>query len=224
MSEIIIIGNDSVKGKAYLVQPDLEKAPAVIVFHAWWGLNVFIKQLANRICKEGFVVLAPDYYLGEEASSIDQAKVLKTKFDRSYSYALARNSLEYLLTSDYVHPKKVATIGYSLGCGPALELARGKPDSVRAVVLFYGTGGGKFDNVEADFLGHFAQDDQWGAHAKKVIALKERLSKSSGSVEFYTYPQTQHWFFESDRSEAYNKDAAEKAWIRTIQFLKEKLA
>jgi carboxymethylenebutenolidase len=224
MRELITIGNDSIQAKAYISQPELEKAPAVLVFHAWWGLNTFIQQLANRICVEGFVVLVPDYSLGEVASSIDQAKVLKSKMDRSYTYALAKISLDHLLASDFVLPKEVAVIGFSLGCGPALELARSRPSSVRAVVLFYGTGGGKFDAATADFLGHFAEDDQWGAHTKKVGALKDRLSKSSGSVEFHTYPQTQHWFFESDRVDEYNREAAEEAWTRTIQFLKEKLS
>ena len=56
-----------------------------------------------------------------------------------------------------------------------------------------------------------------------VAALKDRLSKSSGSVEFHTYPQTKLWFFESDNVDAYNKEAAEEAWYRTIQFLKGKL-
>jgi carboxymethylenebutenolidase len=111
-----------------------------------------------------------------------------------------------------------------LGGGSALELARSRPNAVRKVVLFYGTGGGKFDSAKADFLGHFAEDDQWGAHAKKVTALKERLSKSGGEVEFHTYPHTMHWFFESDRVDSYNEEAAEVAWTRTVRFLKENLS
>jgi carboxymethylenebutenolidase len=216
MSKLITNGNDSIQGKAYIAQPKLEKAPAVLVFHAWWGLNTFVQQLANQICDEGFIVLAPDYYLGEVASSIEQAKILKSQMDRSYTYTLAKQALDHLLVYELVLPREVAVIGFSLGCGPALELARSKPDAVRAVVLLYGKGGGKFETARADFLGHFADNNQWGAHSKKVAALKERLKKSRGSVEFYKYSHTKHWFFESDR-------AAEEAWTRTIQFLKEKL-
>lgn len=224
MGELITIGNESIQGKAYLAQPRLEKAPAVLLFHAWWGLNNFMQQFSTRIRDEGFVVLAPDYYHGRVASSIDEAKVLKSLMDRSYTYALAKLSIDHLVAYDFVLPKEIATIGFSLGCGPAMELARSKPDAIRAVVLFYGTGGGKFDSVKADFLGHFAEDDQWGAHTKKVAALKERLSKSSGMVEFHSYPQTKHWFFESDRVDSYSEDAAKAAWTRTIHFLKEKLS
>jgi carboxymethylenebutenolidase len=221
MGELVTIGNVSMGCQAYLARPRLEPAPAALIFHAWWGLNAFIQQLSDRLCDEGFVVLAPGYYRGKVAASTDQAQVLKSQMDRSRAYALAKQALEQLLAYDFVLPKQVATIGLSLGCGPALELARSKPDTIRAVVLFYGTGGGKFDAAQADFLGHFAEDDQWGAHAKKVAALKERLSKSSGTVEFYTYSQTKHWFFESDRVDAYNEEAAQTAWNRTIRFLKE---
>jgi carboxymethylenebutenolidase len=224
MGEMITIGDDSIQGKAYLAQPDLEAAPGVLILHAWWGLNTFFKQLSDRVCGEGFVVLTPDYYQGRVASSIDQAKVLKSQMDRSSTYALAKKALDHLLAYDFVFPKQVATLGVSLGCGPALELARSRPGAVRKVVLFYGTGGGKFDSAKADFLGHFAEDDQWGAHAKKVTALKERLSKSGGEVEFYTYPHTKHWFFESDRVDSYTEEAAEVAWTRTVRFLKENLS
>jgi carboxymethylenebutenolidase len=177
MGELISIGNGSIHCQAYMTKPTLEKAPAVLLFHAWWGLNAYIQQLSDRICDEGFVVLAPDYYRGKIASSVDEAKVLKSKMDRTYTYTLAKLSLGHLLEHELVYPKEVATIGFSLGCGPALELDRSKSDAVRAVVLFYGTGGGKFDSAQADFLGHFAEDDEWGAHSKKVAALEQRLSK-----------------------------------------------
>jgi carboxymethylenebutenolidase len=221
MGEMISIGHGSTQTQGYLARPRQGQGPGVLVFHAWWGLNAFIRGLADRIGDEGFVVLVPDYYQGEVASSIDRAKALRSQMDRASTYTIAKQALSDLLADGCVFPKEVATLGISLGCGPALELARSRADSVRAVVLFYGTGGGKFDSAKADFLGHFAEDDQWGAHAKKVAALGERLSSSSGKVEFHTYPGAQHWFFESDRADAYNETAAEEAWARTLRFLKQ---
>lgn len=223
MEQLISIGTDKVQGDAYLALPDLAQAPGVLLFHAWWGLNTFFRDTCSRLSKEGFAVLAPDYFQGGVASTIEEAKSLRSQMDRSYAYGLAKQSLDHLLALDSVYPKQVAVIGFSLGCGAALELARSRPEVVRAVVLFYGAGGGRFDAARADFLGHFAEDDQWGAHAKKVTALKQRLLKSGGEVDFYTYPNTQHWFFESDRPEAYIKIAAEEAWTRTLDFLRAKL-
>jgi carboxymethylenebutenolidase len=38
-------------------------------------------------------------------------------------------------------------------------------------------------------------------------------------VTFYTYAGTGHWFFEKDRVDAYNAEAARLAWQRTAEFL-----
>jgi len=42
-------------------------------------------------------------------------------------------------------------------------------------------------------------------------------------VTFYIYPNTDHWFSEPDRTDAYNEAAATLAWTRTLTFLKENL-
>jgi carboxymethylenebutenolidase len=223
MDEMIIFGDGSGQVNAIFCWPKLDKAPGVLMFHTWWGLNAFFKETASRLSQEGFVVLAPDYFHGHTATTIEDAKALRSQMDRKRTYAQAKQALEYLIEQEKVFPKQVAVIGFSLGCGPALELARSKPDSVKAVVLFYGTGGGKFDSARADFLGHFAEEDQWGAHAKKIELFQKRLMKSGGEVIFHTYPNTRHWFFESDRPESHNEEAAGVAWKRTILFLKQKL-
>jgi carboxymethylenebutenolidase len=223
MDEMIILGDDSGQVNAIFCYPKLDKVPGVLLFHAWWGLNPFFKETASRLSHEGFAVLAPDYFHGQIATTIEEAEVLRSQMDRKRTYRLAKQTLKTLLEHERVFPKQIAVIGFSLGCGLALELARSQPDYVKAVVLFYGTGGGKFESARADFLGHFAENDQWGADAEKVQSLQKRLLKSGGETIFHTYPNTQHWFFESDRPESYNEEAAGVAWKRTIQFLKQKL-
>ena len=39
-------------------------------------------------------------------------------------------------------------------------------------------------------------------------------------MTFHRYPGTGHWFFEADRTQAYNQAAADLAWERTLAFLK----
>lgn len=97
-----------------------------------------------------------------------------------------------------------------------------RPGNVRAVTLFYGTGGGNFEKTTADFQGHFAEHDAWAAHEQKVQSLQQRIERAKRTASFYTYPGTEHWFFEENRPE-YNEAAANQAWERTIAFLKEKL-
>ena len=62
----------------YLAQPKSSSGKGVLVIHAWWGLNQFFKDLCDRLAGEGFFALAPDLYHGKTASTIDQAKKLRS--------------------------------------------------------------------------------------------------------------------------------------------------
>jgi|SRR5215207_721183 len=43
-------------------QQQQQKLPAVVVIHEWWGVNDNIKDMANELASEGYVVLAADLY------------------------------------------------------------------------------------------------------------------------------------------------------------------
>ena len=61
----------------YLVQPQGQTdLPAVVVIHEWWGLNQHIKDAADRLAAEGYVVLAADLYGSEVATVPDRAREL----------------------------------------------------------------------------------------------------------------------------------------------------
>ena len=114
--------------------------------------------------------------------------------------------------------KGLAVIGFSLGAYYALDLAAADPEHIRSVVLFYGTGGGDFSSSRAAYLGHFADNDEYEPQAN-VDALEDALRRAGRQVTFHRYAGTGHWFFEPDRSQAYNRGAANLAWERTLTFL-----
>lgn len=68
--------------------------------------------------------------------TIDAAKGLRSRIDRSSIYTLAKQALQHLPAYEFVQAREVATIGFSIGCVPALQLARSKPDAARVMVLF----------------------------------------------------------------------------------------
>ncbi|HEX2405930.1 MAG TPA: dienelactone hydrolase family protein, partial [Nitrososphaeraceae archaeon] len=43
--------------------------PAVVMIHEWWGLNENIKNMADTLAQEGYVVLAVDLYNGQVANT-----------------------------------------------------------------------------------------------------------------------------------------------------------
>ncbi len=111
-------------------------------------------------------------------------------------------------------------VGFSLGAYYALNAASTDPEHIQSVVLFYGTGGMDHSNSRATYLGHFAEKDQFESQSN-VDSLEQSLRAAGRPVTFYRYPGTGHWFFESDRTDAYNQAAASLAWERTLAFLKE---
>ena len=51
--------------------------PAVLVLHAWWGLNETIKSVCSRLAAEGFVAFAPDLFHGKVAVTREEAEALR---------------------------------------------------------------------------------------------------------------------------------------------------
>ncbi len=90
-----------------------------------------------------------------------------------------------------------------------------------AIVTFYGTTSPESVRAEADFLGHFAEHDDFEP-TEQVREFEEALRSSGKQVSFYLYPGTHHWFFEENRPE-YDAVAAHLAWERTIEFLHQRL-
>jgi len=206
---------------AYISIPVSGKGPGVIVLHAWWGLNNFFMQLCDQLSQEGFVALAPDLYHGKVAVTIDEAKELRSKVERKVANTEMIGAVDYLKSHRAVVSPKVSVIGFSLGANFANWLALNKPEDIHSVVLFYGKGGGKFEKTDVKYLGHFAERDRYGAGPEKVEVFKERLLEAGREVTFYTYRDTEHWFFEEDRPEAFNPQAAKLAWERTIEYLRK---
>lgn len=203
--------------QGFLAIPSAGTGPAVLVLHAWWGLNDTIRDFCTRLGEAGFVAFAPDLYHGKVATTIAEAENLSGAHDGAQARADIAGAVDFL--SQRAAPgSRLAVIGFSFGAYYALEISAADPDRVGAVVLFYGTGPADFAAAKAAYLGHFAENDDYEP-APYVNGLEDALRAAGRPVTFYRYPGTGHWFFEPDRSDAYNPDAAALAWERTLAFL-----
>lgn len=209
------------QANGYLAIPPTGKGKAVLVLHAWWGLNDTIKAFCTRLAEEGFIAFAPDLYHGKVTDKIAEAENLSSALLGNLPQAQADLDAAIALLKE--HPAasdaSLAVIGFSLGAYYALELSATKPDIIQSVVLFYGTRPGDYSHSKAAYLGHFAETDEFEP-LTEVNNLEESLKRAGRQVEFHHYSGTGHWFFESDRVDAYNESAATLAWERTIAFLK----
>jgi carboxymethylenebutenolidase len=222
MMQEFTAGEQSFPG--YLALPPGGSGPGVLVLHAWWGLNATFREVCDRLAADGFVALAPDLYHGAIAQTIAEAERLRDAADQAEATLRQEigAAVDVLRDHPAVRGAGLGVVGFSMGGYWALELAQERPADIAAVVLFYGSGPASDARARAAFLGHFAADDAYEP-PKMVAELAPALQAAGHAVTFHTYPGTRHWFFEADRPDAYNAEAAALAWERTRAFLHTQL-
>jgi carboxymethylenebutenolidase len=206
----------------YLATPASGKGPGVIVIQEWWGLVGHIKQVADRFAAEGFSALAPDLYHGQTASEPDTAGKLFMALNIAQAEKDLRGAARFL--AGHSSTARLGAVGFCMGGQLALFAGTLNPD-VGAVVNFYGI----HPNVKPDYtrlsgpvLGLFAEKD--GFVTPKVAREVDAAIKAAGKPsEIHIYPDVDHAFFNDERSDVYNREAAEDAWRRTLAFFRQHL-
>jgi len=208
--------------QGYLATPTSGKGPGVLVIQEWWGLVPHIKRVADRFAAEGFSALAPDMFHGKTADEPDGAGKLFMALNIAQAEKDLRGAATYL--AQHSSTAKLGSVGFCMGGQLALFAGTVNPN-VGAVVDFYGI----HPNVKPDYaklsgpvLGLFAEKDGFVTPqtAREVDAAIKKAGKSS---EIHSYPNVDHAFFNEDNKGAYNKDAADDAWRRTIAFFRQHL-
>jgi len=211
--------------RAYLAQPDGGSGPGVLVLHAWWGLTPVFTGICDHLAEAGYVALAPDLYPNQAtATTIPEAEALVSAHDAAPGIAEAalQASVDALRDSAAVTGNRFAVIGFSMGAWWALRLSQ-KLQDVGAVVTYYGAGDGDFGTARAAYLGHFAEHDDFEP-LEGVRELEASIRAAGREVTFHIYPGTGHWFAEPNQPNAYDAEAADLAWERTLAFLESHLA
>jgi carboxymethylenebutenolidase len=191
------------------------------VFHPWWGLNDDLVAYADRLAAAGFAVVAPDMFDGDVATTIEDADRLSSGANRDALEAIALAAVDGL--ADRLGPDApLAVLGFSFGAAWA-TWAPTERDRIRATVVYYGTWvGSVLAKATTPVLGHFAEDDPY-EDTETVAAYEQGLRDAGREVVIHRYPGTGHWFAEPSR-DAYQAEAAELAFERTLTFLRSHVA
>ncbi|MFH2039270.1 MAG: dienelactone hydrolase family protein [Chloroflexota bacterium] len=209
--------------EGFLALPPSGSGRGVLVLHAWWGLNDTIKSFCTHLADSGLIAYAPDLYHGQLATTIPEAEGLSSKLDADEARTDIAKAVNFLSQRAAPGGHDLAVVGFSLGAYFALELSNTDPDHIRSVVVFYGTGHEDYSASRAEYLGHFAEEDDFEPVAN-VNNLEQLLRTAGRPVTIHLYPGTGHWFFEPDRPQAFNQSAASLAWDRTLAFLRRSSA
>ena len=226
---------DGSPAPGYLATPDGATgsgAPGVVVLHAWWGLTEPFRGVCDRLAEAGFLALAPDLYRGETTAEIEEAETLAGALDQKIEQVrgditgamrFLRHQGQLFATPAAESGGKIGVVGFSLGGAYAFDMSVFRPEEIAAAVTFYATYPGlDYRTSQASYLCHFAESDPFEP-VEAVAEMGRALQAAGRPAIFYTYPGTTHWFFESNRADAYDAAAADLAWERTITFLNVEL-
>jgi len=209
---------------AYLARPKgKKKLPAVIVIHENRGLQPHIKDVARRIALEGFLAIAPDALspLGGTPEKQEEAIPMFQKLDYEVTKQDFSAAVKYLKTNPQT-TGKVGCTGFCWGGAMTNHVAVNSPD-LDAAVPYYGAQPKAEDvpKIKAPMLIHYAGNDE--RINKGIPEFETALKNAKIEYHIYMYEGAEHAFNNDSNPERYNKEAADLAWKRTIDFFKEKL-
>ena len=199
--------------------------PGVVVIQEYWGLVGHIKHVCDRFAEAGFTALAPDLYKGKIAEDPDEAGKLMMALNIAETETILRCAVDRLLGDEATSTKKVGVVGFCMG-GQLALYAAATNTSIGACVDFYGIHPNvlpPFEQMEAPVLGFFAERDNY-ASPEAVAKLDQVLTEAGKEHDFKIFPGTDHAFFNDDRPEVYNKEAASETWDKMTRFFRERLA
>jgi carboxymethylenebutenolidase len=226
---IQVTAYDGGKFAAYLAKPAQGSGPGLVLLQEIFGINGYMKSMADRYAEEGYVVLVPDLFwrmkpgveLGYSEADFKEALGYNERLDEEN----AVNDIAATLAAIRALPEqagKVGTIGYCLG-GRLAMLAAARTD-VDCAVSYYGVGLDAYTNkipaIHCPMIFHFAENDALTppASREKIVAVL----KGKPSIETYVYPGCDHAFATPER-EHFDKPAAMMAYSRTMAMLRKVL-
>ena len=213
------------EGKGYLVVPNnsTKKMPVVLVVHENRGLNPYVKDVARRLAKAGFIAFAPDalFPLGGYPGNDDEGRAMQKSLGREkiqHDFVAAANFIKS-------HPGsngKLGAIGFCFGGYMVNYLAAVDSKLIDAGVPFYGTPATKAlrKNIKAPLMIQLAELDKrvnasWAEYEADLMA-------NNVDYVMHMYANAKHGFH-NDSTGRYDKKNAELAWSRSLAFFASKL-
>ena len=227
---------------AYLARPTAPGAyPAVLVFMEIFGVNPHIRDVTERVAREGYLALAPDYFhrsgpgaeYGYDDAGFAAGMKLLGSLRSDQMVADAKAAIAWLRGRKDVRGDRIGCMGFCIG-GHMTYLTACETD-VRVAASFYGggiaapqgPGGqpstiGRTGRIQGRLLALFGGKDAF-IPIDQVDAIRDALAQARTRHEVVVYPDADHGFF-CDQRATYQAEAAKDAWERVKKLFREELA
>jgi len=229
MAEIVEFRSNGSTASGYLVTPSTGSGPGVLVIQEWWGLDSGIKEMTDRLGDAGFVALAPDLYHGQLAAhdEMDKAGHLMQSLPPDRAARDMSGAVDYLALHSAVTSDGVGVVGFCMGGMLSFMIAATRPDTVKAVVPFYGFPQGAaepdWSMLTASIHGHMAEHDSFFPPAA-ARALEAKLRRMGKTVTLTVHAGAGHAFMGPHNAlGTYNATLAAKLWPEVVSFLHDAL-
>jgi carboxymethylenebutenolidase len=232
-TEEVKVDVDGQEMPAFLALPEgAGQHPAVIVFQEIFGINVHMREVSERLAREGYVAIAPDYHhrawtpgtqLGYAPAERQRGMELISKLTFEGLSADIKATIAYLGTRKEANVERLGAIGFCIGGHAAYFAAATAP--VKATASFYGGGIATFGqggtptvtrskDIKGKIICFFGGNDQMIPPAQ-VETIKQALQAGHVAHEVVVYDGASHAFF-CDVAErgSFVPAAAADAWER----------
>jgi carboxymethylenebutenolidase len=214
---------------AFLATPSESRGKSVVMLQEIFGVNEAMRSKARQFAKEGFTVLVPDLFWriqpNVELGYDDAARAEAFKFFKAFDFAKGVSDIKAAFDFLSRRAESVGApslVGFCLG-GKLAVLAGTAEPRARSVISFYGVA--LDQNIEQlkamkmPVVLHFGTND---AHIPNEVSSAIAYAlKESAYVHVYLYQGAQHGFFNHMRSDAFDFDAADSAFDRTVKVLRQ---
>jgi carboxymethylenebutenolidase len=228
---------------AFLAQPEgmpeeINTRPAVIVFQEIFGVNSHIRDVCQRLAREGYLAIAPALYqriapgfeAGYSPAEIELGRRYKDQTQGAELLSDTQATIDYLNTLPQVNPEAIASIGFCFGGHVAYRVAT--LPSIKATASFYGAGiatmslgGGAptlsyTPEITGSLYAFFGSLDA-SIPQTEVAAIATALTESGIPHQIFCYP-ADHGFF-CDQRGSYQREAASAAWDQVKELFRATL-
>jgi carboxymethylenebutenolidase len=211
---------------AYVCRPaSAGPHPAVIVIMEAFGLNAHIKDVAERIAREGYVSIAPDLFYRFGSPVVPYEDVARAigyiqKFDDAVLMAELGVVIQHLKGRPDVRGDRIGITGFCVGGRIAFLTACRHAAAIKVAVAFYGGGIAAdtptapinlADRIQCPVLCFFGESDKM-IPMDQVRRVDETLKRLKKTAEVKVFKGAGHGFFCNDRP-SYDAAAAQSAWV-----------
>jgi len=224
---IDIKADDGGSFRAYVAEPARGSGPGIILLQEIFGINDYIREVADQYAEEGYVVVAPDLFwrmepgieLGYSEDDFGKAFGYYEQFDVPQAIVDITTTVGAMRSLPNLKGG-IGALGFCLG-GKLAYLAAAH-SGVDVAVGYYAVGVETdidlADKISCPIALHLAEDDELcPAEAQQLI--KETFA-GRDNADMYSYPGVGHAFGAPARP-SYNKAATLMAHSRSIKKFRE---